>query len=897
MKIPCALICCLFFHPQHQDGYNWISADTTFDSAIVQRHVSPVVTIPGALPSSGINGGALSSAAQPGFVSVVPYGPMAVVVNTPVEITAVTGVELFLDGRAVDTSRFNRDQSNSNTYQFDFFCPSPGKHAVQARYLADNIWSNLSPPLFFQIRYPERPKIIALSDADSGDHGGPLNSEPVRITGKTIRLKLAQVDLSDFVDVYVDGEKINDQPVNASNSGSCCVNVAIANSLVPGIHEITVRSVPEGMPCSLASEASVPVKFHYYNECVYVLGPGSGFGSISQCKSDRKDAKNREKRTKNSSLLIERENIQISETQDDFLGPESEGKIPEPRNPDSLKDKDIPDDQLNSSFLSPKTPTYRVVSFTGKSSAILASAPFGTDDPEIQTAQNAKVDANKYQQQLADASTLLADIKDLKTTVDDTADETNYFAELSTKEFKRAHAAESAIPLEHKELRVSAKRMRLAAYKESENAKAINGLAHKLKNESNALSKKANEPATKIETVFAEVKRVRLQIDQHADRAIDLANKANDAKAAGKNQLENNLRAEAQTEATQAWNTALAVRRIADEASAHSDELRRIKSTLKDRLREIQLLKNQATQHADDAYQIALDSTELLKSEVAASKEFLENAKESVTKAEEAVKALAKKVERFEAAQNEKNATNAQNAIIEELEKLQELLRKHHEAHQPAHGPAPACDKCKREFDKLEGCLKCAQERLDQATIRKNNELQVAKHNALANRATAIANAAAWIDLDLDKTAKENALKRSFYFASAAQFPIREFGSQGQLIEKEGGVVYEDMVFTFDENGHYKINFDISTPILPTNLMLQFHVQSRQDGPWYTLTMPQRHIDPGDNGLREMHPIEFEGDSEILKRYFTSVCKVRRNGSAQFGFGLEIEEHQRTRFK
>jgi hypothetical protein len=36
----------------------------------------------------------------------------------------------------------------------------------------------------------------------------------------------------------------------------------------------------------------------------------------------------------------------------------------------------------------------------------------------------------------------------------------------------------------------------------------------------------------------------------------------------------------------------------------------------------------------------------------------------------------------------------------------------------------------------------------------------------------------------------------------------------------------------------------------------------------------------------ERQTIVFKGNSEILKRCFTSVCDVRRTGSARFGFGV-----------
>jgi hypothetical protein len=134
-----------------------------------------------------------------------------------------------------------------------------------------------------------------------------------------------------------------------------------------------------------------------------------------------------------------------------------------------------------------------------------------------------------------------------------------------------------------------------------------------------------------------------------------------------------------------------------------------------------------------------------------------------------------------------------------------------------------------------------------------------------------------------------------FFFASPAHFPIREFGPRGEVIEREGAVIYEDMTFSFDDDGNYNLRFTIRTPALPTTIQLQLLLQPATDKPWYTITLAPMDFFPDPEKSGRMKPKLYrncivEGRSEILSRCWREMeqdARLRRTGTARFGYGLE----------
>jgi hypothetical protein len=133
-----------------------------------------------------------------------------------------------------------------------------------------------------------------------------------------------------------------------------------------------------------------------------------------------------------------------------------------------------------------------------------------------------------------------------------------------------------------------------------------------------------------------------------------------------------------------------------------------------------------------------------------------------------------------------------------------------------------------------------------------------------------------------------------FYFASTAYFPIRQFGVQGEVLDRDGAVIYEDMAFSFDREGNYNVRFTIGTPAVPTTIQLRFLIQPCPGGPWYTVTLEPIRFPPTKVADGKYTPSIFRnhvvrGNSEILRRCYGEMgqnATIRREGTARFGFGL-----------
>lgn len=131
-------------------------------------------------------------------------------------------------------------------------------------------------------------------------------------------------------------------------------------------------------------------------------------------------------------------------------------------------------------------------------------------------------------------------------------------------------------------------------------------------------------------------------------------------------------------------------------------------------------------------------------------------------------------------------------------------------------------------------------------------------------------------------------------FLKPAYFPIREFGIQGELIEREGARIYEDMTFAYGADGDYRVTFRIETPATPVRLDLQFRI-GLPDGSRHTVTLQPIVIRPtsGQRGTKT-HAIVQEGTSEVLRRHYGQMpdAQIERLGSARFGFGFDSNRDQ-----
>ncbi|MCO6457436.1 MAG: hypothetical protein J5I93_19215 [Pirellulaceae bacterium] len=152
-----------------------------------------------------------------------------------------------------------------------------------------------------------------------------------------------------------------------------------------------------------------------------------------------------------------------------------------------------------------------------------------------------------------------------------------------------------------------------------------------------------------------------------------------------------------------------------------------------------------------------------------------------------------------------------------------------------------------------------------------------------------------------DKLGKPEQLKqldveRTITFFSAAHLPLRDFGPGGEVYDQEGLVIYEDMQFTYRDNGEYSVHFKAGTPAVPVTLYLQILVRKAPDGPWHTISLEplQLPVARSASGKPQRGVVvkHVTGHSSALARQPGKVCDIRRDASARFGFGIAALGHE-----
>ena len=254
-----------------------ISDQMVFDSAATERanrpyqHPAPEVVL---RFSSGCTDAAfanwsLSSRDAPRSRPAIPHGPLMIELRPDVE--RVDFVELILDGEPLKPTGY----TTFSPLRYQLSCPAIGQHSLRARYLSGNIWSYYSTALQFEVRLPHQPRIIAVSDFDR-DPTPPTRNGLTSITTHSIKVHLANVARGESIVAYVDGK-----PVSTHLAGeSCCRIIKVEGFVAPGVHKLVARTVGCPGSCSITSQPSNTVMFHYYDEDVYLLRPGAG------CKND-----------------------------------------------------------------------------------------------------------------------------------------------------------------------------------------------------------------------------------------------------------------------------------------------------------------------------------------------------------------------------------------------------------------------------------------------------------------------------------------------------------------------------------------------------------------------------------------------------------------------------------
>jgi hypothetical protein len=135
-------------------------------------------------------------------------------------------------------------------------------------------------------------------------------------------------------------------------------------------------------------------------------------------------------------------------------------------------------------------------------------------------------------------------------------------------------------------------------------------------------------------------------------------------------------------------------------------------------------------------------------------------------------------------------------------------------------------------------------------------------------------------------------------FDCAATFPLREFGTCGEVYEQDGAIIHEGMRIVANERGDYLVRFNISTPAMPVSLRLQLRMNVPGTGRKIWLTLPPIEVKPDGSSPEFYKPaaygVSVVGHSAAMAEHFQKIRKISpaqcedreilsRAGTARFG--------------
>jgi hypothetical protein len=150
----------------------------------------------------------------------------------------------------------------------------------------------------------------------------------------------------------------------------------------------------------------------------------------------------------------------------------------------------------------------------------------------------------------------------------------------------------------------------------------------------------------------------------------------------------------------------------------------------------------------------------------------------------------------------------------------------------------------------------------------------------LIQKIEAAQNTGDWVTLGLD-----------YRFDAPAHFAIPTYGLSGELLDKEGAVIYEGMRLAVNADGRYLVRFVVGTPPVPVTFRLQLHLFDARERHMHTLTLPPFTIPKQEDRrhtAQAVQVVHHEGYLPVLKCAYRDICVVRRQGTARFGFGVDV---------
>ncbi|WP_436717020.1 hypothetical protein U8335_07880 [Roseiconus lacunae] len=810
--------------------------------------------------------GRLHSGDRPSRWATVDYGPLEFTLLIPhVDGESIDAIRFWLNGNMISPSALiKRDESVVidphsqqeglvNTIHYEVSCPPLGRHLLQVTYLRKTQWSPMSAPLRFEVLEPPTPEIIAVAQGKQTPSAHQIRL-PIKTNGD-VTLKLAGVDPQDRVAVDLDGIEICQVQVDQQ----CCVAVELAKHVPPGRYRIQVRSIGS-QSCDLSSQPSNTawVQFHTPDRHVSIDTPLDGnklpvFQTVApllptlpslesplQFTSDHIECQKLQQENQTTSAdLFDRATVLVgtderdADTEDTAEEPESEAAADSTRT-SSAGATTAEEQAMQQSAI---TQAFQKLNSWMESTSILLSSEISNDRKATDISERSPAKADP-------AETVSANLENLENAMKE-------WIEL------KQDIDEARIDLfeEHQKLRRVAKQWNCRNC----DANVCKFFAQRHKQLNDKLADR--DAMLKHLASFLEREGVEL-----LDEVIN-----------GLNQIHGVLQVKQplSIQLPRQKPTTQALDNIASEALR--DRYKEFFSKFK-HLHQLQALfeTREAIQcDCEEKPKCPCSETDALKA---------------------AARALAK--HGYLHAKSVAEDLEKQLAFVEEIQsEIASLIETY-------------------QFAETEvGCNVLA-ELIDARAIKQQQDvlleqaLQAAVHRETADRAQRdTANKLAksyWKRREYRKEIREAYLRNApdtvTYFDSPATFPIPRFGRYGVDDSRQGMMISENMKWVTRANGSYTLQYELRRAEMPAKLSLQLQFQTPGSDIWHTITLPEEIVRPGTAQYRlaeesdlnllldenqVWRKINQTGSHPALERSGGRITKVRRKGSAQYGYGFE----------
>ncbi|MCD0462079.1 hypothetical protein [Roseiconus lacunae] len=810
--------------------------------------------------------GRLHSGDRPSRWATVDYGPLEFTLLIPhVDGESIDAIRFWLNGNMISPSALiKRDESVVidphsqqeglvNTIHYEVSCPPLGRHLLQVTYLRKTQWSPMSAPLRFEVLEPPTPEIIAVAQGKQTPSAHQIRL-PIKTNGD-VTLKLAGVDPQDRVAVDLDGMEICQVQVDQQ----CCVAVELAKHVPPGRYRIQVRSIGS-QSCDLSSQPSNTawVQFHTPDRHVSIDTPLDGnklpvFQTVApllptlpslesplQFTSDHIECQKLQQENQTTSAdLFDRATVLVgtderdADTEDTAEEPESEAAADSTRT-SSAGATTAEEQAMQQSAI---TQAFQKLNSWMESTSILLSSEISNDRKATDISERSPAKADP-------AETVSANLENLENAMKE-------WIEL------KQDIDEARIDLfeEHQKLRRVVKQWNCRNC----DANVCKFFAQRHKQLNDKLADR--DAMLKHLASFLEREGVEL-----LDEVIN-----------GLNQIHGVLQVKQplSIQLPRQKPTTQALDNIASEALR--DRYKEFFSKFK-HLHQLQALfeTREAIQcDCEEKPKCPCSETDALKAAARAlakhgylhAKSVAEDLEKQLVFVEEIQSEIASLIETYQFAETEVGCN-----VLAELIDARAI---------------------KQQQDVL----------LEQA-------LQAAVHRETADRAQRdTANKLAksyWKRREYRKEIREAYLRNApdtvTYFDSPATFPIPRFGRYGVDDSRQGMMISENMKWVTRANGSYTLQYELRRAEMPAKLSLQLQFQTPGSDIWHTITLPEEIVRPGTAQYRlaeesdlnllldenqVWRKINQTGSHPALERSGGRITKVRRKGSAQYGYGFE----------